>query len=81
MQVEEGKILSGKVTGITKFGAFVELEGGETGLVHISEIANKFIRHPSEIVKVGDVVDVAVLDVDPAKKRISLSMKQARKET
>ena len=50
----------------------------QVGLVHISQVCNKFIKHPSEVVSVGDIVDVVVLDVDEKKKRISLSMKQAK---
>ena len=58
MQVEPGKILKGKVTGITNFGAFVDLEGGATGLVHISEISNEYVKDINDHVKVGDVVEV-----------------------
>ena len=77
MQPTVGEIFEGKITGITKFGAFVSLPDGNNGLVHISEIANRFVKHPSEAVKIGDVVKVLVLGVDPVKKRISLSIKQA----
>jgi len=77
MALEVGAIVEGKVTGITKFGAFVELPGGKTGMVHISEVAKRRLRHPSEAVKVGDVVKVIVLSVDEKRHRISLSMKQA----
>ncbi len=76
MQVEEGKILSGKITGITNFGAFVELEGGVTGLVHISEISTSYVKDINDHVKVGDVVDVKVLAPDK-KGKIGLSIKQA----
>lgn len=65
------------VTNITNFGAFVDVGVHQDGLVHISQVSNKFIRHPSEVVSVGDIVKVTVLDVDEKKKRISLSMKQA----
>ncbi len=71
-------ILSGTVRNVIDFGVFVDIGVHQDGLVHISEIANKFIRHPSEIVSVGDVVEVMVLAVDAQKKRISLSMKQAK---
>ncbi len=77
--VEEGKILTGKVTGITKFGAFVELEGGETGLVHISEISLSYVNDINDHVKVGDSVEVKVLPSDK-KGKIGLSIKQALKE-
>ncbi len=79
MQVEEGKILQGKVTGITKFGAFVELEGGETGLVHISEISLDYVNDINDHVKVGDTVEVKVLPSEK-KGKIGLSIKQALKE-
>lgn len=79
MQVEEGKILSGKITGITKFGAFVELEGGETGLVHISEISLDYVNDVNDHVKIGDTVEVKVLPSEK-KGKIGLSIKQALKE-
>lgn len=71
-------ILKGTVRNVIDFGVFVDIGVHQDGLVHISEIADKFIRHPSEMVSVGDVVDVMVLSVDVAKKRIALSMKQAK---
>ena len=75
-EIEVGAILEGKVTGITKFGAFVSLPGGKSGLVHISEITDKkFIKHPLEVVSVGDIVEVKVLSVDLKKQRIQLTMK------
>jgi len=74
-----GMILTGTVRNVIDFGVFVDIGVHQDGLVHISEIANKFIRHPSEAVTVGDVVNVLVLAVDTEKKRISLSMKQAKK--
>ena len=67
------------VRNVTDFGCFVDIGVHQDGLVHISEIANRFIKHPSEAVKVGDVVNVVVLGVDVQKKRISLSIKQAVK--
>ena len=80
MELEVGSILTGKVVTITKFGAFVSVAPNKSGLVHISEISTRFVKHPSEAVKVGDVVDVLVLGVDVPKKRISLSIKQAAKK-
>ena len=71
-----GMILKGTVRNAVDFGVFVDIGVHQDGLVHISEVCRKFIRHPSEIVKVGDVVKVVVLDVDEKKHRISLSMKQ-----
>ena len=75
--LKPGMILQGTVRNVVDFGVFVDIGVHQDGLVHISEISQKFIRHPSEAVKVGDVVDVMVLETDSAKKRISLSMKQA----
>ncbi len=72
-------ILTGTVRNVIDFGVFVDIGVHQDGLVHISEIADKFIRHPSEIVSVGDMVEVMVLSVDSQKKRIALSMKQAKK--
>lgn len=73
-----GMVLTGTVRNVIDFGAFVDIGVHQDGLVHISEIADKYIRHPSEIVSVGDIVKVVVLGVDEKKKRISLSMKQAK---
>lgn len=75
--LKPGMILSGTVRNVIDFGVFVDIGVHQDGLVHISEIVDKFIRHPSEMVSVGDVVKVVVLAVDTQKKRISLSMKQA----
>ena len=72
----EGQVLEGSVTNVTNFGAFVDLGVHQDGLVHISELANQFISNPSEIISVGDVVKVKVLDVDVDRKRIGLSLKQ-----
>ena len=71
-------ILTGTVRNVIDFGVFVDIGVHQDGLVHISEITNKFIRHPTEIVAVGDIVEVMVLTVDTQKKRISLSMKQVK---
>jgi protein Tex len=71
-------ILTGTVRNVIDFGVFVDIGVHQDGLVHISEIADKFIRHPSEVVSVGDMVEVMVLTVDTQKKRIALSMKQAK---
>ena len=77
--LKPGMVMRGTVRNVTDFGCFVDIGVHQDGLVHISEIANRFIKHPSDAVKVGDVVDVAVLSVDVQKKRISLSIKQAAK--
>ena len=76
--LKPGMILSGTVRNVIDFGAFVDIGVHQDGLVHISEIADRFIKHPSELLSVGDVVRVAVLSVDEKKKRIGLSIKQAK---
>ena len=76
MQVQVGEILEGKVTGITGFGAFVEISEGVTGMVHISEVSNKYITDIKEVLKVNDTVKVKVLNVSEDNK-ISLSIKKA----
>lgn len=73
--LEQGMRLPGIVTNVTRFGAFVDVGVHQDGLVHISQLADKYVKDPSEIVKVGQQVEVMVLDVDVARKRISLSMK------
>lgn len=78
--LKEGMILTGTVRNVIDFGAFVDIGVHQDGLVHISEISNHFIKHPSEELKVGQVVQVYVLGVDLDKKRISLSIKKANKE-
>lgn len=78
MGVEIGSRLEGKVTGITRFGAFIELPGGETGLVHISEIADTFVKDIHQFLKVGDVVTVKVLNLRDGK--IGLSIKKAKEQ-
>ncbi len=76
--LKPGMVLSGTVRNVIDFGAFVDIGVHQDGLVHISQISNQFIKHPSEVLSVGDVVKVVVLDVDEKKKRISLSIKQAK---
>ncbi len=78
--LKPGMVLTGTVRNVIDFGAFVDIGVHQDGLVHISQICSKFIRHPSEILSVGDVVKVVVLEVDEKKHRISLSMKQVPKE-
>ncbi|HHW44332.1 MAG TPA: S1 RNA-binding domain-containing protein [Desulfotomaculum sp.] len=77
MPVEVGSVLQGVVTGITNFGAFVQLPGGETGLVHISEIAEVYVRDINDFLKPQEKVTVKVISVDQRGK-IGLSIKQAR---
>ncbi|MBR2868570.1 MAG: S1 RNA-binding domain-containing protein [Clostridia bacterium] len=75
MQIEEGVIVSGKVTGLTDFGAFVELEGGKTGMIHISEVAPNYVKDIKEHLAVGQEVKAKVLTVSPEGK-ISLSIRK-----
>ena len=76
--LKPGMKLSGTVRNVIDFGAFVDIGVHQDGLVHISEISDSFLRHPSQALSVGDVVEVVVLGVDEKKKRISLSIKQAK---
>ena len=76
MAVEIGAILEGKVTGITNFGAFVELPDKTTGMVHISEVSNSFIKDIHEVLKENDTVKVKVIDVNE-KGKVALSIKKA----
>ena len=73
-----GMVLTGTVRNVIDFGVFVDIGVHQDGLVHVSQVCDRFIKHPSEAVSVGDVVKVIVLEVDEKKKRISLSMKQAK---
>ena len=74
----EGMVLTGTVRNVCDFGAFVDIGVHQDGLVHISEISDKYIKHPSEALSVGDVVKVSVLSVDVQKKRIGLTIKGAK---
>ncbi len=78
--LKAGMILKGTVRNVIDFGAFVDIGVHQDGLVHISEICDRYIKHPSEELTVGDVVNVKVIGVDVEKKRISLSIKQAQQE-
>ena len=73
--LKEGMVLEGTVSNVAQFGAFVDLGVHQDGLVHVSQLANKFVNDAREVVKTGDIVKVKVLEVDVARKRISLSMK------
>ena len=68
-------VLKGTVRNVIDFGAFIDIGVHQDGLVHISQICDKYIKHPSEVLKVGDVVDVKIISVDPEKNRISLTMR------
>ena len=76
--LKPGMVLTGTVRNVIDFGVFVDIGVHQDGLVHISQVCNRFIKHPSEVVSVGDIVKVVVLDVDEKKHRISLSMKQVK---
>jgi uncharacterized protein len=78
--LKPGMVLTGTVRNVIDFGVFVDIGVHQDGLVHISQVCNRKVRHPSEVVKVGDVVKVAVLEVDEKRKRISLTMKNIPKE-
>ena len=78
--LKPGMVLTGTVRNVIDFGVFVDIGVHQDGLVHISEVCNRRLKHPSEMVSVGDVVDVVVLSVDEQRHRISLSMKQAKKQ-
>ena len=75
--LEEGMVLEGVVTNVTAFGAFVDIGVHQDGLVHVSELAHRFVKDPAEVVKVGDRVKVRVLKVEKDRRRIALSIKQA----
>ncbi len=76
--LKPGMVLTGTVRNVIDFGVFVDIGVHQDGLVHISQVADKFIKHPSEVVSVGDIVKVVVLEVDEKKHRIGLSMKQVK---
>ena len=78
--LQEGMMLTGTVRNVIDFGAFVDIGVHQDGLVHISELSDRFIKHPREVVSVGDIVQVRVLSVDLKKKRIALSMKKPREQ-
>ncbi|MCF7886598.1 MAG: helix-hairpin-helix domain-containing protein, partial [Candidatus Marinimicrobia bacterium] len=78
--LQEGMVLKGTVRNVVDFGAFVDIGVKQDGLVHISELANEFVKDPTEIVSVGDVVDVEVLSIDQTRGRIGLSMKKIKKK-
>lgn len=73
--LEIGMVLTGKITNVVDFGAFVDLGLKNDGMIHISEMADKFIKNPNELLSVGDIVNVKILSIDKERKRVSLSMK------
>ena len=78
--LKPGMLLTGTVRNVIDFGVFVDIGVHQDGLVHISQVTDQFIRHPSQVVRVGDVVQVAVLEVDPKRGRICLTMRNLPKE-
>jgi len=77
---KKGDVVSGKVTNLTDFGAFVELEEGIEGLVHVSEISREKVEKPSDVLKVGDTVSAAIINIDPFERRIGLSLKAVKEK-
>ena len=75
--LKEGMVLEGMVTNVTRFGAFVDIGVHQDGLIHVSELANAFVKDPSDGVSLGGVVRVRVLEIDLGRRRIALSRKQA----
>ena len=73
--LKEGMVLKGTVRNVIDFGAFVDIGVHQDGLVHISQMTDRYIKHPLEVVSVGDIVEVKVISVDLEKKRIQLTMK------
>jgi len=73
--LKPGMILKGTVRNVIDFGVFVDIGVHQDGLVHISQMSDKYIKHPLDVVKLGDIVEVQVMSVDEAKKRIALTMK------
>ena len=78
--LKPGMVLKGTVRNVIDFGAFIDIGVHQDGLVHISQISDKRIRHPSDVLSVGDIVTVSILSVDTAKNRISLTIKGVPKE-
>jgi uncharacterized protein len=78
--LKPGMVLSGTVSNVIDFGVFVDIGVHQDGLVHISQVCDRRLRHPSELLQVGDVVKVMVLEVDEKRKRIGLTMRNLPKE-
>ena len=78
--LKPGMVLTGTVRNVIDFGVFVDIGVHQDGLVHISRVCDRYIKHPSEVLAVGDVVKVVVLEVDEKRKRISLSIRDVPKE-
>jgi len=80
-EIKRGQIVTGKVTRLERFGAFIDIGAEREGMVHVSEIGAGYIAHPGDLLKVGEEVDAKVLEVDPRKKQIKLSIKAVERET
>lgn len=78
--LKEGMILTGTVRNVIDFGAFVDIGVHQDGLVHISQLTDRYVKHPMDVVSIGDIVKVKVLSCDPQKKRISLTMRDIDKK-
>ena len=76
MDFKDGEIIKGQITGITEYGLFLSLPGDYTGLVHISEVSEKFVKNLEHKYNVGDIINVKVIGIDEDKKQIKLSIKQ-----
>ncbi len=76
--LDEGMHLPAIITNITKFGAFADIGIKENGLIHISQLADRFIKDPGEVVQIGQQVEVRVLEIDPKRKRIALSLRKGQ---
>lgn len=77
--LKEGMKLSGKITNITDFGAFVDIGIKENGLIHKSNLSEKFVRHPSEVLEINDIVEVEILSIEEERKRIGLKLIEVKK--
>jgi small subunit ribosomal protein S1 len=75
-----GQLVNGTITKLASFGAFARLEDNIEGLIHISELADRRIQHPKEVVKEGDTLQLRVIRIDPARRRLGLSLKRATEE-
>lgn len=78
--IKIGKIVEGQITGVTKYGVFVSLEDNYTGMIHISEVSNKYIENLNEKFKIGDLIRVKVLSIDENKLQVKLSIKKIGKQ-
>lgn len=77
--IKVGKVVEGQITGVTKYGVFVSLEDNYTGMIHISEVSNKYIEDLNKIFKIGDLLNVKVLSIDENKLQVKLSIKKIGK--